>query len=156
MPARAQRIAVAPLFACLVAGCSATAPSLVPTPRSATQISASFGRTWDAVVEVVAERSRTIQTVDETSGLIIVGDAYLGDSAGSWADCGSTVVGAVAPTHLSYNVVVRGDSTSSTVKVNAFWTYRLDRPVTDCVSRGVWEAAVEKLIKTRAETTSAR
>jgi hypothetical protein len=143
----------ASLLACVSMGCSVAAPKLVPTPRVFMPVSASFARTWDAAVEIVAERSRTIQMVDEPSGLIIVADAFLGDSTTPWADCGSTVVGAVAPTHMSYNVVVRGDSTSAEVKISAFWTSRESRPETDCVSRGVWEAAIEALIKTRAERT---
>lgn len=152
MAGQTHQLVFALLLGSMAAGCGSTAPKLAPVPRSVTPINASFGRTWDAVVEVVAERSRTIQTVDEASGLIIVGDVFLGDSTASWADCGSNMVGAVAPTHLSYNVVVRGDSTSATVKVNAFFISRLDRPVTDCVSRGVWEAGIEKLIKARAES----
>jgi hypothetical protein len=134
-------------------GCSATAPRLVATPRAAIPVNASFSRTWDAAVEIVAERSRTIQMVDEGSGLIIVADVFVGDTSAPWADCGSTVAGAVTPTHFGYNVVVRGDSTSAEVRINAFWTSNVSRPTTECVSRGVWESAIQKLIKTRAEST---
>ena len=126
-------------------------PTLVPTPRAGTPVKASFGRTWAAAVDVVAERSATVRTIDRPSGLIIAGDIVLGDSTSRWADCGHNSDGPFPPVRMTYNVVVRGDSTSSNIKINAFWASTLLGPVGDCVSRGVWEAQTEALVKAKAE-----
>jgi len=137
-------------LAALLAGCT-SGPTLVPTPRAGTPVKASFGRTWTAAVDIVAERSATVRTIDRPSGLIIAGDIVLGDSSTRWADCGHNPDGPFPPARMTYNVVVRGDSTSANIKINAFWASTLLGPVGDCVSRGVWEAQTEALVKSRAE-----
>lgn len=142
------RIALAALL--LFLACT-SGPTLVPTPRAGTPVKASFGRTWSAAVDVVAERSATVRTIDRPSGLIIAGDIVLGDSTSRWADCGHNSDGPFPPVRMTYNVVVRGDSTSSNIKINAFWASTLLGPVGDCVSRGVWEAQIEAMVKAKAE-----
>lgn len=149
-PARHLSTASALTVASILVGCT-SGPTLVPTPRSGTPVKASFGRTWSAAVDVVAERSATVRTIDRPSGLIIAGDIVLGDSTTRWADCGHNSDGPFPPVRMTYNVVVRGDSTSSNIKINAFWASTLLGPVGDCVSRGTWEAQTEALVKAKAE-----
>ena len=153
-------------------GCAGkTTPPEPAAPRSATVVSASQGKTWDAVIDVFAERNIPIRNMERVSGLIVTEDLGVNNSDGTtWADCGR-VTGAwyekpkrrsgdkkkgtpVAPGHATYNVLVRGDSTRSTVKVTVRWTARglkVDSPVVECSTLGVWEGETEMEIKNRAE-----
>lgn len=139
----------------LLAGC-VTPPTTAPTPRTAVSVNAPFAKTWDAVIDVFSDRNIPIRTIDRASGLIATDDLSVGSEGTEWADCGKNNEAPIAPLLATYNVLVRGDSTRSTVKVTVKWgsTTRLlgGRPIgVDCVTRGVWETDLETTIRARAE-----
>ena len=106
-----------------IVGCSVQAPA-PPVPRSgATEVAASFSKTWDAVIDDFASQNVPIKTIDRTSGLIVAERLSVGPEDGKlWADCGSDMmIGKLYPTSATYNVLVRGDSTKSTVRVTVRW-----------------------------------
>jgi hypothetical protein len=55
---------------------------------------------------------------------------------------------------VSYNVLVHGDSSTSTVLVTARWIVVDGRGSAVCSTRGKWELQLEQLIKARAEGQS--
>ena len=128
-----------------------------PTPRTATPIQTAFAKTWDAVFDVFSDRNISIRTIERTSGLIATDRLTVQSGEGlQWADCGTHMSSATAPEMAVYNVLVRGDSTQSTVKVTASWTATVEvlrgefRRI-QCVSKGVWENDLEAMIRARAE-----
>jgi len=136
----------------LVTACAPTPPTTVATPRVGTTVQASFGRTWNAVIDQFADRNIPIRTIDRSSGLIATDmlGMGVGDSlASTWADCGADMVGSqLPPGHATYNVLVRGDSTSTLVKVTVRWNLLLGG---ECVTHGVWEQDFENAVKAKAE-----
>jgi len=149
------------LVVCLaVIGCAPRGPAFIAPsapdtgPRPGTVVNASFAATWSAAVDVFAESNVTIQTIDRESGLLIPAGVYLGGKDTTFADCGRKRIGdagsfryaTLLPTSVRYNVRVKGDSSRSTVQVNA--AYGSDAP---CVSRGKWETQFEQAIKIRSE-----
>jgi hypothetical protein len=138
-----------------LAACMPTPPA-APAPRAATDVAASFGRTWDATIDAFAERGISIETLDRSSGLIVpAGRTYVpGDKieALKYADCGTNFLkDAIMPLSVKYNVVVRGDSARSTVLVRAF--YRGESGTISCSSKGLFETTAEANIKAKAEGT---
>lgn len=132
-----------------LAGCYSP-PSAAPPPRPPMEIKASFGRTWDAVIEHFAERSIPIRTLERASGLIVTDPMviYNDKEADLWGDCGgSEFAGQYPPTSGSFNVLVRGDSAASTIKVTARWRLK----ELECTTKDVFELALETAIRTRAE-----
>lgn len=134
-------------------------PQTAPLVRTGTTVPAPFNKTWDAVIDIFADRNIPIRTIDRTSGLIATDVLGTSSADKTWADCGSAMAGAVLPDHATYNVLVRGDSNQSTVKVTVRWvgtaasmgpTYT---PV-ECVSRGVWETDFEQAVMKKAEGRS--
>ena len=125
-------------------------PSISPMSRPALPVRASFSKTWNAAIDLMAEASPKVGEVDRSSGLIVAtGYLRTSDPDTLWADCGSNANGVVYPTAMSFNIVIHGDSSSATVHANAFWE---NGPLLiGCVSRGNWEGALEKAIKSRAE-----
>lgn len=116
----------------------------------------SFGRAWEATVEVMAKQNLTMQQIDRSSGYISFMPSLLGDGKSkseslphAWADCGSgpTGFGHEYPTAVNYNVIVRGDSAVARVLVSA----RFVAEKRDCVSRGVMEQEFEGLIAKRVQ-----
>jgi hypothetical protein len=77
----------------------------------------------------------------------------------SLADCGGRAGDGAAyiPSSAAYNVVVRGDSSVSTVRVTVSYSSRsggyANIPVerVACSSLGVWERTVSETVKTTAE-----
>jgi hypothetical protein len=107
-----------------------------------------MGRTWDAVIEEFAEGSIPIRTLERASGLIVTDPMAVGGSESeSWAECAGGMLIRGLLTSGAFNVLVRGDSGSATVKVTARWLDQT-RP---CVTTGVWESSFEQRIKHRAE-----
>ena len=143
-------------------GAGVTPPPPAPAPRPATKAAASFGKTWDAVIGHFAENSIPIRTIDRSSGLIVTDPMFVSKEDGkryawcAWASDwlasteGSDTVGASS---VSYNVLVRGDSAQSTIRVNARWTTVLEKAAvaTECQSNDVYEPTLEALIRKRAE-----
>ncbi|HKT07798.1 MAG TPA: hypothetical protein VJR24_07885 [Gemmatimonadaceae bacterium] len=63
------------------------------------------------------------------------------------------------PLDATYNIVVRGDSASSTVRVTVLWvSAEFSKPATtiDCSTTGRWESDLEGAVKAKAETVAAR
>jgi hypothetical protein len=158
-----KRCALALLMFAL-AGCfplKYAGPTLTPPVRDSLLVAASFGRTWDAAINVFAENNLAIQTLDRSSGLLVPRDAQyaalMSDTVATYADCGMEYPNnswrkPLAPTSARFNIVVRGDSARSSVLVRAFFTAPIPAGfLGDCRSRGVYESSMERLIKARAE-----
>lgn len=132
-----------------------------PTPAlAATPVHASFAKTWNAVVDILAARNIPVKTMDRASGFVtaeLTGVAP-GD-IGKYADgCGgfwdSMANGGNDPAGTArYNVLVRGDSANSTVKVTARFTELLNGMTKNCPSKGVFETPFQQAVKARAEGT---
>lgn len=140
-----------------LAACTYTPPEGVAPTRAPTAVHASMGKTWNAVIDLFADRNIPIRTIDRSSGFIATDAlAVAQDSAAAtWANCGMTNVD-LAPGRAVYNVVVRGDSVASTVRVTVTWsTFVSIQGRTDsweeCVTTGKWESDAEANIKDRAE-----
>lgn len=145
----------------LAAAACVTAPATAPE-RAATPVSASTGKTWDAVIDVFAERNIPIRNMERASGFIATEPMGVDPREGEkWADCGGTIGVKFGATGATYNVLVRGDSTHATVRATVRWTTSqandLMKTTTDreCTTRGVWEQDFESLVKSRAEATTA-
>ena len=163
--ARRSRIAV---VAAALGGCVSytTRPPGAAVLREPTTVNASFGRTWDAVIDVFAEENISIRTIERASGFIaaertsIAYDTREDEAYGErLADCGTFGPIRLMPRSASYNIVVRGDSTRSTVRVTVkYLNYGADRTrmvaqnERECSTRGVFEATTEESVKRRAET----
>lgn len=158
-----RAVACMPLI--LLGGCSVTyvPPEVSPTPRVGTEVAASFGKTWDAVIDVFSERNIGIKTLDRSSGLVVAETSRVPrENEKEWADCGtipgahpkSLAAAALVAKTAQYNILVRGDSTRATVKA----TVQFKNPdlvmwakTDECQSRGVWEKAAEEQISARAQ-----
>ena len=138
----------------ILVGCAPVPPG-PPIARESVSVRAPFAATWDAVIETFADRNIPIRTLDRASGLIVAEPVVVSPPrADSLADCGSTMGMPIPPDRAMYNVLVRGDSLTSTVKVTVRFTQggRPNDPVLiECSSRGVWESARERAIKEAAE-----
>jgi hypothetical protein len=155
-------------FICLVlpalVGCTPHyTPPAPAVSRSGTAVSASFGKTWDVVVGIFAERNIRIQTIDRASGLIVAQPQRVGlapDAADRLADCGTMSNGGahLYPTDAVWNVYVRGDSSASTIRatINFVWmnpmrTLAAASAAQPCETRGVWEQDFEQRVKATVE-----
>lgn len=141
---------IATLAVALLTACVPQPPEPAPA-REATRVAVGFDQTWDAVIDHFAERTIPIATIDKASGLIATDRLRVSLSDGRrWADCGTdgwdTPMSAET---VIYNVLVRGDESSSTVKVTASWSNPDGQ--WECTSRGIYEAEAEASIKERAE-----
>lgn len=140
--------------ALLVSACGLTnMPPMPPAPRIAATVNASFGKSWDATIDVFAERGIAIETLDRASGLIVPrGVDYLQQAMRdvyAYADCGRDGFGsAIAPRAVKFNVVVRGDSTRSTIQVRTFY---VSGTGLSCSSTGRYENDAETMIVAKAE-----
>jgi hypothetical protein len=124
-------------------------------------VTAPFSKTWDAVIDVFGERDLGIKTIDRSSGLIVPADYLIpeSDRRFSYANCGKLLGSDIAPTVAHFNVIVRGDSSKSTVRVRAFYDHsksmglrgELQREAGDCSSSGEFESQLETAIAARAE-----
>jgi hypothetical protein len=97
------------VFTVLVAAACAQTPPGPPTPHSAMEVAASFGRTWDASIDQLAHRTLPIKTIERASGLIATDLLSLDSTFYSVADCGKDGDGgAFVPSNATFNVLVRG------------------------------------------------
>lgn len=145
-----------------VTACTPPQPPAAPAPVSATPVSASFGKAWDAVIDVFAQRNIPIKTIERASGFIATDPLAVAiqrdGKPHAWADCGKAIFGGYfPPTNATYNVRVKGDSTRSTVQISVLWRYAppegtiMAGPGNDCSTKGVWEAEATAAIKRTAE-----
>lgn len=144
----------------LAAGCAHNVYPSPAAPRGPTPVAASSGRTWDASIEEIADFNAPITQLQRESGylntdLVHAENTEADTLAECWRVKGAGRDSLVGPTHALYNIVVRGDSARSSVKVNARFTnvtYSSQGPIViGCVTRGVWERRTEAAIKERAE-----
>lgn len=146
-----QQRLIALLISAAVSAC-ATAPATAPE-RVATPISASAGKTWDAVIDIFAERNIPIRNMERVSGFIATEPLTVTVADGQkWADCGGALGVRLGAQRATYNVLVRGDSSHATVRATVLWERTGNQ---GCTTRGVWERDFESLVKARAEVTSA-
>lgn len=117
--------------------------------RKPTPVNASFGRTWDAAVDLIAEANLTIDKIQRESGYLSTLPLTMRKLVGNPTqyDCGGSTDQPAPATDALFNVVVRGDSTTSTVRVNV----RYSRGATTCTSQGNREIDLEDAIRKRAE-----
>lgn len=136
-------------------GACVPSPQTAAPQRVATPVNASSGKTWDAVIDMFAERNIPIRNMERASGLIVAEPMRVTLQDGvKWADCGGDGFGnKVAADRATYNVLVRGDSTRATVRTTVLWESSTDRYT--CTTKGVWEQDFESLVKARAEGTAA-
>lgn len=123
-------------------------------------VNAPFAKTWEAAVDVFAERNISIKTLDRASGLIVAEAVKVGSRNSNLADCGKDAMGiAQYPTDATWNLLIRGDSLRSTVKANVrFIRVGMSRAALstetvteECSTRGVWETEFEQQLKVSAE-----
>jgi hypothetical protein len=132
-------------------GCAGTAPVILEKPRSSLEVEAPFAKTWDAVIEMFADHLIPINTIDRSSGFIAAGTQRTPAYADGYADCGRDAQRSpYVPASVTYNVLLRGDSTTSTVRVTALWIPEATAEFR-CVSTGVWEGQFERDVAARAE-----
>lgn len=137
------------LSAFAFAGC-ASLPA-APAARPDTEIQASFGRSWDAVVDYFARSSIPIKTIDRSSGLIAAETQRLAGDNSPYAKCSNGFFSFQAE-GASFNALIRGDSTHSTVRVTANWIPVNNGGITiHCQTTDVWEKQFESAIKEKAE-----
>ena len=149
-----SRLPVLIAIVAAAAACGPTQPARV-APRPGTPVSASQSKTWDAVIQLFAERNLPIKNMDRASGFIATDPLGVDNVSHDGVDCGKDVVHYPNPPRLAtYSVFVRGDSTSSTVKAAVHWTSQSDdqkRLLLECTTTGAWEAAFERDVKARVE-----
>jgi hypothetical protein len=155
MPKLRRRVLVIAIVPSLV-GCSHVVPPGPPAPNPPMVVAASFGRTWDAVIEQFAEQTIPIKTIERASGLVATDQLTVDPSLWSAADCGKDRDGrAFVPSHVTYNVLVRGDSARSTVRVTVRWmsiaVVGVDVKSLICSTRATWETSLEDRVKQSAE-----
>jgi hypothetical protein len=110
-----------------------------------------MGQTWDAVIDLFALRNIPIRTIERASGIIATEGLRVGPEGILWGYCGKKGRAEYYPTTAIYNVLVRGDSTNSTVRTTVRWSHiDVDRNL-DCTSNYTWELEFEHDVKTRAE-----
>jgi hypothetical protein len=138
--------------AVLSSACSAYKPPAPPAPRDATDVAASMGNTWDAVIDMFAARNIPIRTIERASGIIATDQLSVGEEGRGWADCGQNNGTTLAPDAAIYNVLVRGDSTSAVVKATVRWTRTIASSTIECSTSHIWERELETAVKTQAQT----
>lgn len=159
-------------YALALGACYKPVPPGAAVTHDVTPVTASFGRTWDAVIDVFAAKNIPIKAMERASGFISAEQASIplqtreeADYALTLADCGSVGRIQLIPATATYNVVVRGDSARSTVNVSVKYlnygarapamagrgTNTMSPMARECATRGVFEGETEAAIKQRAE-----
>jgi hypothetical protein len=110
-----------------------------------------MGSTWDAVIDMFAARNIPTRTIERASGIIATEELSVGDEGRNWADCGQNNGSPLGPSSAIYNVLVRGDSASATVKATVRWTLLVGSAAVECSSSHVWERELETAAKQEAE-----
>ena len=131
-----------------VAACTPPAPVTAPTPSA---INAGFPQTWNAIIDVLAEQNVPVKTLDKSSGFVVAELATMDmPTMEKFTTCGGfmdMMVNSERSGVANYNILVRGDSAKSTVKVTARFTHGS----TVCGTKNVFESAFQQAVKGRAE-----
>jgi len=122
-------------------------------------IAASSNKTWNAVIDIFAANNIPIKTIDRASGFIATDPLnvpYALSEATDLANCGRAADGSRGVLEsVVYNVLVRGDSAHSTVRVTAQWRGNVSGMFTnahvDCSTTGKWESTLESQTRELAE-----
>jgi hypothetical protein len=139
----------------LLSACYKYQPPAAATPRDATHVNASLGQTWDAVIDLFGLRNIPIRTIERVSGIVATEGLSVDSVDGkAWADCGRVGRRQVPANNAIYNVLVRGDSTASSVRANVLWRHVTLKGNIECTSPYVWERLFESDVKARAEAAS--
>src|SRR5450759_3554253 len=125
-----------------------------PTPEAAptsTTIAAGFNQTWNGVIDVLSEENVPVKTLDRSSGFVVAEVSTMDVSTlDRLTHCGGFMEWMAHSEKFGvahYNILVRGDSTTSTVKVTAHFTHGS----TTCPTRNVFESGFQAAVKTHAE-----
>lgn len=137
-----------------IAGCYQYQVPGPPVPSTEVPIRASFGRTWDAVIDLFSEQNISIATIERASGIIVATPGYLRGSIEetlSYADCGRIGPEPYSATRVGYNIRVKGDSSRSTLRVNAVFQSVVLKDTYECTTKNVWENRIAAQIQRKAE-----
>lgn len=148
-----MRILLIVVASVMLSGCYTVVQPALGTPIPEQPVRASFAKTWDAVIDYFAEKNITIETIERASGIVVAAPGRIGSEefGTKLADCGSYANMRFAPSRVAYNVRVKGDSSRSSIRVNARFITAEPRIVYDCASRGTLEETIVQTVKARAE-----
>ena len=155
-----MRTLFAVFITALAVACTPPAPTYTPTPES---IAAPINQTWNAVIDLLSEENIPAKTLDKSSGYVmaeITGVSHSDEE--KYADCGSGLLSALAlqgggEMISRYNILVRGDSSSSNVKVTATFVSGGVEGASSpkkCATKGVFEKEFQSAVKQRAEAAA--
>ena len=138
----------------ILAAAACVQPTVAAAPVAPAHVAASFGRTWNAVIDELSQRTIPIKTLDRSSGFVAAEVATVppNDLGTYTTDCGgfmAAMIHSTGPGVANYNIVVRGDSSASTVKV----TLSVMQGGAKCTTKGTFETAMQDEIKAQAEAT---
>lgn len=140
-------------------------PTITPTPSEHT-VAAPASLTWDAVIEYFAAQSIPVKTLERASGFVGAERQVIPREtsaeirfAKDLADCGfvgrEADVRDVLPASATFNVLVRGDSIQSTVRVTVAYTGHVapeeQMGKVSCVSRGRYESMLLDYVRAKVE-----
>ena len=134
--------------------CYRYTPPGPPVPSTEVPIRASFGRTWDVVIDLFADQNLSIATIERASGIVVAIPGVLEEPPGSamrYADCGKCAGLAYVANRVGYNIRVKGDSARSTLRVNAVFRSVAGGKAYECSTKNVWEATIAERIQRKAE-----
>lgn len=141
----------------LVLSACATAPVPRDIQRTAIVEGADFDRTWDAVIDVLGERTWAIDNVERASGLITTDWMLTGEASDDYMDCGSaSFLSAHRDHEVRFNVLVRDSDVGAELTVNSAmratsWNTLDGTPegAAQCVSTGVLEGEIHDEVMRR-------
>jgi hypothetical protein len=116
-------------------------------------VNASFDKTWAAVVDWFGQSSVPIKSMDRSSGRIRAEETGLATRNRPYATCSRTGIAIVPPQRATFDVLVKGDSSHSSVVVASDWIgYNSKGQRLSCVTTGKWEQEFESAVKDEAES----
>ncbi len=140
------------LMALVAAVASASAPARHAVERAET-VAVSYDAAWHALIELFAERSWTIGTLEKDSGIITT-DWMAMEKDSPFVDCGGAGISSVIGTQIRFNVLVKDLGTEANVVVNASFrqlrSFDRKESVAECTSRGGVEALIHREVRERA------
>ncbi|HET9893230.1 MAG TPA: hypothetical protein VFQ42_22320 [Mycobacterium sp.] len=132
------------IAAAAVAGC-ATAPVAHDVQRTA-RMSATVDATWQALVDVIAERNWPVKQLDRSSGLAMIDWMAAPEYT---ADCGSVPLASEGPIRARFSARIRAAGSGSEIEINA--TFQRTREIAgsvaviECTSKGALEVAIQEM-----------